>query len=105
MKRAYSTLLRLYPRDYRAMFAREMQNAFETTAEDRRANGRVVFIAVELIGLVRGAVSEWIAKLTTDRSTRGRSLPDLLLMRPPGVSWEAHYAGTFEDDQPCSPDT
>ena len=82
-----------------------MRNAFEITAVDRGANGRVVFITVELIGLLRGAISEWIAKLTTDRSTRGRSLPDLLLMRPPGVSWEAHYAGTFEDDHPCSRDT
>jgi hypothetical protein len=108
VKRAYTTLLRLYPRDYRAMFAREMWNAFEITGAERRAHGRVVlvrFAAAELIGLLKGAVSEWIAKLTTDSSIRGRALPDLLLMRPPGVSWEAHYGGAFLDDHPCSSDT
>lgn len=93
MRRAYARLLRLYPRDYRAMFGREMQRAFEITAEQRRSKE---FIAKELLGLIRGAASEWIAKLTTDRTIRGRTLPDLVMMRPPGVSKEVHFAGPIE---------
>ena len=77
MRRAYAFLLEFYPRDYRAMFAREMRNAFDITAEEIRAGGRAVllrFAAAELLGLIKGAGSEWIAKLTTDRSVRGRAL-------------------------------
>jgi len=98
MKRAYELLLRLYPRDYRAMFATEMSNAFrEALAEYRGQGWRAYarFAAAELMGLTMGAGVEWIAKLTTDRTVRGRSLPDRLLMRPPGVSWDAHFAGAF----------
>ncbi len=101
MKRAYRILLRLYPRDYRAMFAREMLRSFEVAASERRAAG---FVTVELMGLVRGALLEWIAKLTTDKSVRGRVLPDLMMMRPPGVPKEVHFAGPLLDD-PCSWDT
>jgi len=96
MKRPYEILLRLYPRDYRARFGSEMSNAFEEAASDRRQLGGSVyarFVIAELVGLMIGAGIEWIVKLTTDASVRGRSLPDLLLMRPPGVSWEAHYRG------------
>jgi hypothetical protein len=98
---AYRALLRLYPRDYRAMFAREMRNAFEITADETRARGRFAllrFVAFELIGLIRGAASEWIAKLMTDRALRGRALPDLVMMRPPGVAREVHFAGPLLDD-------
>ena len=101
MKRTYTFLLQLYPRDYRAMFAREMRRAFEITAGERRAMGRASFIrfgAAELIGLSKGAVKEWIAKLTTDKSIRGRVLPDLVMMRPPGVTQEVHFAGPIVDD-------
>jgi hypothetical protein len=109
VKRAYTTLLRLYPRDYRALFAAEMLTAFEITAGERHAAGRPVyfcFVAAELIGLVKGVVSEWIVKLTTDPSIRGRSLPDRLMMRPPGVPWEVYYAGAFVNENPrCSSDT
>lgn len=101
MKKAYSFLLSLYPRDYRAMFAREMRNAFEITADEKGAAGHVAllrFVSAELIGLVKGAVSEWIAKLTTDKSIRGRVLPDLVMMRPPGVTREVHFAGPLSDE-------
>jgi hypothetical protein len=94
MKLGYKILLRLYPRDYRDRFAPEMSSAFEEAASDRRRLGRGVYVRfaiAELVGLTIGAGIEWIAKLTTDASIRGRSLPDRLLMRPPGVSWEAHY--------------
>ncbi len=96
MNRIYARLLRLYPRDYRATFSPEMQRAFEITAAQRNSNA---FVISELLGLVRGAASEWIAKLTTDRTIRGRTLPDLAMMRPPGVSKEVHFAGPIENDK------
>jgi hypothetical protein len=77
MKRAYKTLLWLYPADYRALFAAEMLHTFEKAAEECRARrpGRFVkFVFAELVGLVTGAAAEWIAKLTTDASVRGRCL-------------------------------
>jgi hypothetical protein len=98
MQRVYELFLRLYPRDYRAMFAAEMSSAFDEASAERRRRGLgayVGFAFTELMALTIGAGIEWIAKLTTDSSVRGRSLPDRLLMRPPGVSWDAHYAGAF----------
>jgi len=84
--RFYKVLLRLYPRDYRAMFAAEMVHAFEQAAAAPHPRS---FLFSELAGLLAGAASEWIAKLTTDGSIRGRSLP-------PGAPWHLHYAGAFE---------
>lgn len=83
MIRIYARLLRLYPRDYRALFSREMRNAFEARASETPGWR---FAAAELLGLVQGCVQEWIAKLTTDRTIRGRALPDLVMMRPPGLT-------------------
>jgi hypothetical protein len=97
----YRTLLRLYPSDYRALFVLEMQNAFERTAEERRLLGRPAFfrfLLSEFIGLLSGVGAEWIAKLTTDNSVRGRCLPDLRMMRPPGVSWALWFAGAYQSD-------
>lgn len=94
MRQAYATLLRLYPRDFRASFAAEMLTAFERTAEEQHACGRAAlarFAVTELAGLLISCGVEWVAKLTTDSSVRGRYLPDRLMMRPPGVAWEAHY--------------
>ena len=94
--RAYRTLLRLYPSDYRARFAAPMQYAFDREAEERRLLGGAVllhFLLRELTGLVTGMAAEWIAKATTDRSIRGRSLPDIRMMRPPGVPRELWFAG------------
>jgi hypothetical protein len=96
LKLASRILLRLYPRDYRAMFGREMRHSFDVAANERWA--------AELMGLLAGAVREWIAKLTTDRAVRGRVLPDLMMMRPPGVTREVHFAGPLLDD-PCWWDT
>ena len=94
-ERAYRTLLGLYPGDYRARFALAMKHAFARAAGERRLQGRPVFIRFllgECIGLLKGIGAEWIAKLTADRSVRGRSLPDLRMMRPPGVSRELWFA-------------
>jgi hypothetical protein len=96
-RRAYRTLLRLYPNDYRALFAVEMQNAFEQAAEEGRLQCGPVFIRFlvgEFIDLLVGAGVEWIAKWTTDSSIRGRCLPDLRMIRPPGVPRELWFAGT-----------
>lgn len=96
VRRAFGIVLRLYPSDYRSLFALEMLNALEKTAEERRGHGRPAFlrfVLAELIGLMTGAVAEWVAKWTTDRSVRGRCLPDLRMMRPPGVTRELWFAG------------
>jgi hypothetical protein len=101
MKRAYTLLLGLYPRDYRAMFAREMRIAFAITVDEIGLRGRAPlfrFVAAELLGLAKGALREWIAKLTTDKSVRGRALPDLVMMRPPGVTSEVHFSGPSLDE-------
>ncbi len=97
-EQAYRTLLRLYPSDYRALFALEMQTAFERAAEEHRLLRRPVFIRFllgEFVGLVSGVSAEWIAKLTADSSVRGRCLPDLRMMRPPGVPRELWFAGVY----------
>jgi len=98
MKRAYYVLLRLYPRDYRALLAREMQIAFQAAAEELSRNAYLRFCFTEFGGLLMGALAEWVAKLTTDSAIRGRTLPDRMLMRPPGVCWKTHYAGNFPDE-------
>jgi len=100
MKRIYRTLLRLYPADYTALFAGEMLAAFEKAAGENRTRGCAIFVRfviAELTGLVASAASEWIAKLTTDGSVRGRRLPDLRMMRPVGVPRELWFAGAGAD--------
>jgi hypothetical protein len=92
MKRAYRMLLKLYPYDFRAAFAAEMLAAFAWVDADRRG--------AELAGLVTGAATEWIVKLTSGRSVRGRILPDLRKMRPAGMPRELWFAGVE-----CSSDT
>lgn len=93
MRRMYRVLLRLYPYDYRAAFEREMlEGEFLAHAGLQSRE--------ELAGLLRGAAAEWLAKLTTDASIRGRALPDLRMMRPAGVSQEAWFGATR-----CTSDT
>ena len=92
MKRAYRTLLGLYPYDFRAAFAAEMLAAFARVDPDRRL--------AELAGLVTGVAAEWNAKLRSDSSVRARTLPDLRMMRPAGMPRELWFAGIE-----CSSDT
>ena len=77
----------LYPFDYAAAFATEMCEAYEHRLNEcgRR------FIAREFASLLRGAALEWTAKLTTDKSVRGRCLPDIRMMRPAGVAREIWF--------------
>jgi uncharacterized membrane protein YbaN (DUF454 family) len=58
-------------------FGAEMLAAFGRVDAERRG--------AKLAGLLTGATAEWIAKLTSDSSVRGRSLPDLRMMRPAGM--------------------
>ena len=90
MKSVYRALLRIYPRDHRALFGGEIERALAMASEVGGTSA-----LRECAGLMKGALAEWIAKLTTDSAIRGRALPDRMMMRPPGVSWEAHYAGAF----------
>lgn len=92
MKSACRALVALYPYDFKAAFAAEILAAFAAMNPDRRA--------AELAGLLTGIVAEWAAKLTSDRAVRGRSLPDLRMMRPAGMAREAWF-GRIE----CSSDT
>jgi hypothetical protein len=85
-----------------------MSTAFEKSAVEHRVRGRAIYMGFalkELVGVAVGAAAEWAAKLRTDTSLRGRSLPDLLMMRPPGVPWEVHYRGDFvkEAKEPVRP--
>jgi len=84
MKRAYRTLLRLYPADYRAMFAAEMALTFDQAFSECSC-------LTELLSLIAGATREWIAKWTTDAVVRGRALPDVRMMRPVGVTKELWF--------------
>jgi hypothetical protein len=92
MKGIYRALLHLYPADYRAMFADEMARAFDRIAEEHPSA-----IHQEIVGLIAGAAAEWIAKWTTEPTTRGRSLPDLRMMRPVGVTRKMWFG-----KPPCS---
>jgi hypothetical protein len=100
LARTYRVLLQLYPHDYRAMFATEMWAVFEQTSKERRRlenRALVRFFLREFIGLLIGAGAEWIAKWTTDRSVRGRCLPDLRMMRPLGVPRELWFTGKIQN--------
>ena len=99
MKRAYDILLRLYPGDYRALFAAEMSATFEEAARERRGHGWAVFARfafAELAGLLIGAGAEWGAKFTpiacqSNVSPSAKAHRLLLKMRPPGVSRDSFY--------------
>src|SRR5262245_56448703 len=99
MKRAYDILLRLYPADYRALFAAEMSIAFEEAAVERHERGWAVFARfalAELSSLVIGAGAEWGAKFTlgvcqSNISPQAAAYRLLQKMRPPGASRDSFY--------------
>jgi len=71
MPRLYALLLRLYPVEYRALFAAEMLRVLVEAG----AQGRAHRLA-EPIGLLLGAAREWRAKLSRPRSyLMGRQPP------------------------------
>jgi hypothetical protein len=94
-KSVYQALLSLYPWDYATAFSYDMKTAFDEACEEQGRRGRwhfVRFATSELASLVWGAGKEWLAKLTTEESVRGRSLPDLRMMRPVGITREVWFA-------------
>lgn len=95
MKRTYKALIRLYPFDYRLHFAAAVVRTFEQSAAQHSFD-RGQFLARELAGLVRGAVNEWWAKLTSSAEARARVLPDWGFMRPAGVSKEQFFSRPTE---------
>ncbi len=99
VQHVYEVLAGLYPYDYRARFGAEMRKTFQKAEAAERAKGRATvlrFLGRELAGLLLGAGGEWIAKWTTDCWVRGRSLPDVRMMRPAGMPREIWFA------EPCS---
>ena len=103
--RVYETLLQLYPHDYRALFAVDMLRTFEQATVERGSQSRLGlqhFLVREFLGVLIGAGGEWIAKVTTDRWVRGRCMPDLRMMRPPGVPRELWFSRTCMKRSPAS---
>lgn len=93
-KAIYRALLGLYPWDYVAAFSEDMKTTFEQASDKHEVAGRWAFVrfsARELSSLVWGVGKEWFAKLTTEESVRGRSLPDLRMMRPPAIAYEVWF--------------
>ena len=91
----YRALVALYPWDYATVFSEDMKITFDEACEEYRIRGRwqfVCFATTEICSLVRGVGTEWLAKLTTEESVRGRSLPDLRKMRPVGITYEVWFA-------------
>jgi hypothetical protein len=96
-------LLRLFPRDYRASFQAEMTAAFEQAGAERRALGRFAYLRfamAELAGVAVRAPLEWIAKMTTSGTVRGRSVPDVRMMRPAGVPRQLWFSQLHPDTEP-----
>ena len=96
VERVYAVALRLYPADYRARFAAEMLATLRQAADDHCGDGAwasLRFAWTETASLVLGIGLEWIAKAASDRSSRGRYLPDCRRMRPPGVTARQWAAG------------
>ena len=77
MKRAWRTLLRLYPPAHRELFAAEMEAVFDQAAEERRMAGWLAFaglLIAELYGLLMGAGGAWLAE--SRRGPLAVGLPD-----------------------------
>jgi hypothetical protein len=95
-ERAYALALRLFPWDFRVHLAESMLTTFtESACELRRTptTSAVRSLTAEFATLAWAIAVEWVAKLTTDASTRGRSLPDCRMMRPAGVTRKEWIAG------------
>jgi hypothetical protein len=93
--KVYKALLRLYPWDYATAFSADMTGVFHQACEERKRRGwfpLIRFVTNEFNGLILSIAREWVAKLTTDDSLRGRHLPDWRKMRPVGVPPEVWFA-------------
>jgi len=112
MTRIYRALLRLYPREYRTLFAKEMFSAFEDACSEYRRRGFYEFSrfgAAELLGLVVEAEAQWVAKTKhvvfhSRNSGDCCCLPDIARARPPWVARDTYYQNLARV-LPCSSDT
>ncbi len=78
MRSFYGALLWLYPARYRQEFGREILNVIGQAADERKADGLVVyalFVIAEVFGLISGAAAEWMAQTTARRSLPESTLP------------------------------
>ena len=99
MTRVYKALLRIYPKEYREMFASEMLDAFADVFQECSLKGTsslLLFLFLELVSILKGASTEWIARFNYSiyhsSSYLSRScLPNRLLMRPAGIAREAYF--------------
>lgn len=83
MPRLYPLLLRLYPHEYRVLFAAEMLRVLEEAG----ARGRARPLA-EPIGLLLGAAGEWRAKISHPRSyLTGRQPPYEAMSAEARIQW------------------
>jgi len=89
-------MIRLYPRDFRARFGREMSETRRATLSIARQVGWFTLTRVavaEAGGLLIGAGREWTIKLSSDPVSRARTLPDCSRMRPAGITRQEWAAG------------
>ena len=89
---AFEMLLRLYPKQHRIAFGREMAAVFAESFQDRRKQGWasvIVFLTAELLGVVREALAIRLAP------EQGPSI-DLTRMRPPEIS-RASYSEAIDE--------
>ena len=99
MTRAYEALLQIYPPEYRAMFAREMLDAFEDLFQEHSglgASSLLLFLFKELVSMLKGASTEWIDRFTysiyhSSNYLSRSCLPNRLLMRPAGIAREVYF--------------
>lgn len=99
MTRAYEALLQIYPPEYRAMFAREMLDAFEDLFQERSRLGSsslLLFLFMELVSILKGASTEWIDRFSysiyhSNNYLSRSCLPNRLLMRPAGIAREVYF--------------
>jgi hypothetical protein len=102
MTLVYKVLLRIYPPEYLEAFANEMLEAFDEALQERSRKGAaslLSFLFGELFSILKGAMSEWAARVTYSiyhsSSYVSRSCQaNRLLMRPAGVARESYFLTT-----------
>jgi hypothetical protein len=97
MIRLYRSLLRLYPRDVRAVYEREMADDFASGLCLAREGGRLSltrFLLRELGWMLVDGTAERVATLYSHQSFRGRRLPNPGQVRPPNMS-KSEWYGTL----------
>jgi hypothetical protein len=90
----YRRLLRLYPRDVRAVYEHEIVDDLERGLRVARESGRLQstrFLVRELTWLLFDGTAERVSTLYSHQSFRGRRLPNPGQVRPPNMSKKEWY--------------